>query len=78
MLVQSGNVIVDYDTSGMGENSVGLCKCGYTKDVEKNCDGSHKTVKAVKEEITRKIESVPAETIAAEVKLVTINIVKNA
>jgi hypothetical protein len=57
---------------------MGKCKCGFTKDLEQNCDGSHKTVKAVKEEITRKIESAPEGTIAKDVKLVTIDIVKNA
>lgn len=56
---------------------MGLCKCGFTKDIEKNCDGSHKTVKAVKEEITRKIESVPVNNTADEFKLVAINIIKN-
>lgn len=34
------------------------CKCGYTKDIEKNCDGSHKTVKAVKEELIKKIDEI--------------------
>jgi hypothetical protein len=57
---------------------MGQCKCGFTKDIEKNCDGSHKTVKAVKEEITRKIESASTEIIAENIKLVTIDIVKNA
>ena len=47
---------------------MGQCKCGFTKDAEKNCDGSHKTVKAVKEEITRKIESASTEIIAENIK----------
>lgn len=57
---------------------MGQCKCGFTKDLENNCDGSHKTVKAVKEEITRKIEAVSIENTAADFKLVAIDIVKNA
>lgn len=57
---------------------MGQCKCGFTKDVEKNCDGSHKTVKAVKEEITKKIEAVSVENTASDFKLVAIDIVKNA
>jgi len=57
---------------------MGQCKCGFTKDVEKNCDGSHKTVKAVKEEITKKIEGVSVENTASDFKLVAIDIVKNA
>lgn len=36
---------------------MGLCKCGFTKDVEKNCDGSHKTVKAVREKIAEEIDA---------------------
>lgn len=36
---------------------MGQCKCGHTRDVEKNCDGTHKVVKAVKEEIANKIDS---------------------
>ncbi len=57
---------------------MGKCKCGFTKDVENNCDGSHKTVKAVKEEITKKIEAVSVENTASDFKLVAIDIVKNA
>jgi hypothetical protein len=56
---------------------MGKCKCGFTKDAEQNCDGSHKTVKAVKEEITKKIEAVSVENTAADFKLVAIDIVKN-
>lgn len=56
---------------------MGKCKCGFTKDLEQNCDGSHKTVKAVKEEITKKIEEISVENSAEDVKLVAINIIKN-
>lgn len=38
---------------------MGQCKCGHTRDAEKNCDGSHKVVKAVREEIAQKIEATP-------------------
>ena len=41
----------------MGEGTMGQCRCGYTRDVEKNCDGTHKVVKAVKEDIANKIDS---------------------
>ena len=34
------------------------CKCGYTKDIEKNCDGSHKTVKKVKDDILKKVDEI--------------------
>lgn len=35
---------------------MGQCRCGHTRDIEKNCDGTHKVVKAVKEEIANKID----------------------
>jgi hypothetical protein len=31
------------------------CTCGYTRDEEKNCDGTHKVVKAVKVELAEKL-----------------------
>lgn len=34
------------------------CKCGYTNDTENNCDGTHKTVKKVKQDLFKKIEEV--------------------
>ena len=34
---------------------MGQCKCGHTRDAEKNCDGTHKVVKAIKQEITDKM-----------------------
>jgi CDGSH-type Zn-finger protein len=34
---------------------MGACQCGYTRDEEKNCDGTHKVVKAVKEDIAAKL-----------------------
>ena len=37
---------------------MGQCKCGHTRDAEKNCDGTHKVVKAVKEQIAQKIEAI--------------------
>ena len=36
---------------------MGQCKCGYTRDTEKNCDGTHKVVKAVREQISKDIEA---------------------
>lgn len=35
---------------------MGQCICGHTRDAEKNCDGTHKVVKAVREEIANEIE----------------------
>jgi hypothetical protein len=34
------------------------CKCGFTKDLSNNCDGSHKIVKAVREQIVKDIEAI--------------------
>ena len=36
---------------------MGACGCGYTTDPEKNCNGTHKIVKAVKEDIIAKLEA---------------------
>ena len=37
---------------------MGSCVCTYTKDEEKNCDGTHKVVKAVREQIAKEIENI--------------------
>jgi CDGSH-type Zn-finger protein len=42
-------------TSIRNEIFMGACQCGYTRDEEKNCDGTHKVVKAVKEDIAAKL-----------------------
>jgi CDGSH-type Zn-finger protein len=34
---------------------MGACQCGHTRDEEKNCDGTHKVVKAVKEDMAEKL-----------------------
>lgn len=36
---------------------MGACQCGYTRDEEKNCDGTHKVVKAVKADLAEKLET---------------------
>ena len=36
---------------------MGACACGYTTDPEKNCNGTHKVVKAVKEDLAVKLEA---------------------
>jgi hypothetical protein len=35
---------------------MGTCKCGYSTDPEKNCNGTHNVVKAVKQDIITKLE----------------------
>ena len=36
---------------------MGACVCGHTRDEEKNCDGTHKVVKAVKADLAEKLEA---------------------
>ena len=36
---------------------MGACTCGYSTDPEKNCNGTHKVVKAVKEDLAIKLEA---------------------
>lgn len=33
------------------------CKCGFSTDEEKNCNGTHNVVKAVRESIAKEIEA---------------------
>ena len=37
---------------------MGSCICNHTRDEEKNCDGTHKVIKAIREEIAKEIESI--------------------
>ncbi|MEI6038291.1 MAG: hypothetical protein WCQ52_01255 [Actinomycetes bacterium] len=34
---------------------MGLCQCGYSTDPEKNCNGTHKVVAAVKADVATKL-----------------------
>ena len=36
-------------------NTLSACTCGYSTDPEKNCNGTHKVVKAVKEDMAEKL-----------------------
>jgi hypothetical protein len=36
---------------------MGACVCGYTTDPEKNCNGTHNVVKAVKADLIAKLEA---------------------
>ena len=38
-------------------HAMGACVCGYSTDPEKNCNGTHKVVKAVKEDLAVKLEA---------------------
>lgn len=37
---------------------MGTCKCGFSTDEEKNCNGTHNVVKAVKDSIAEEIEKI--------------------
>jgi CDGSH-type Zn-finger protein len=59
--------------------AMGQCRCGFTRDLEKNCDGTHKVVKAVKDDIINKIEAIEIEdsvTNAVGMKAMVIKVVK--
>ncbi len=59
--------------------AMGQCRCGFTRDLEKNCDGTHKVVKAVKDELVKKIEAIEIEdsvTNAVGMKTMAIKVVK--
>lgn len=34
------------------------CKCGYTTDAENNCNGTHKVVRQVKQDLIKKIDEI--------------------
>jgi hypothetical protein len=40
---------------------MGKCKCGFTTDAEQNCNGTHKVVSAVREQIAKEIEALEIE-----------------
>lgn len=41
---------------------MGQCKCGFTTDPENNCNGTHKVVKAVREQIAKEIEDIEIQS----------------
>jgi hypothetical protein len=40
-----------------GALKMGACACGYTTDPDKNCNGTHNVVKAVKADLIAKLEA---------------------
>ena len=36
---------------------MGACQCGYSTDPEKNCNGTHNVVRAVKADLIAKLEA---------------------
>lgn len=41
---------------------MGTCKCGFSTDPEKNCNGTHNVVKEVREQIAKDIENISLES----------------
>jgi hypothetical protein len=42
--------------------TMGTCKCGFSTDAEKNCNGTHNVVKAVREQIAKDIEAIEIQS----------------
>lgn len=58
---------------------MGACTCGYTTDKEGQCNGTHKAIKRLREDIVGKIEEIPIEssvTNALGMKIQAIKVVK--
>jgi hypothetical protein len=36
---------------------MGTCSCGYTTDPDKNCNGTHKAIRALKAKIVEELKS---------------------
>ena len=47
---------------------MGTCGCGYTTDVNKNCNGTHRVVQAVKADIVKDLEANGFAEASAHVK----------
>tara|TARA_R100001443_G_C3295483_1_gene163913 strand:- start:302 stop:658 length:357 start_codon:yes stop_codon:yes gene_type:complete len=48
------------------EKKVKKCGCGNTKNPDGNCDGSHKKIKEIKEEVNQQIPEVLTKTVNVE------------
>ena len=59
---------------------MGTCKCGFSTDEEKNCNGTHNIVRAVKNSIIEEIEKIdlntPAQLNALGMKMLVLDIIK--
>jgi hypothetical protein len=55
------------------------CKCGFTRDPDNKCNGTHKVVQSVRDDIVAKIEALPVEyayTNALGMKMMAIKVAK--
>jgi hypothetical protein len=55
---------------------MGQCKCGHTRDAEENCDGTHKVVKAVREQIAADIEDLIDPPPIDEIDYIIVDVIK--
>ena len=46
-----------HPNSSEEREKMGACQCGYSTDEEKNCNGTHKVVQAVKKDMAEKLEA---------------------
>ena len=51
-----------------GEFIMGTCGCGYTTDANKNCNGTHRVVQAVKADLAKELAANGFAEAAAHVK----------
>jgi hypothetical protein len=50
-------IALEFASTQQGRTTMGACGCGYTTDPEKNCNGTHHVVKAVKADLIAKLEA---------------------
>lgn len=59
---------------------MGTCKCGFSTDEEKNCNGTHNVVKEVRNSIIEEIEKIdinsPSQLNALGMKMLVLDIVR--
>jgi hypothetical protein len=53
----NSEVKTTYQQARRRVTTMGICTCGYTTDPEKNCNGTHRVVRAVKADIAEKLEA---------------------
>jgi hypothetical protein len=56
-MLRTSAVHLEFSYYNKGETIMGACGCGYTTDPEKNCNGTHNVVKAVKADLIAKLEA---------------------
>jgi hypothetical protein len=59
---------------------MGTCKCGFSTDEDKNCNGTHNVVKEIRDSIIKQIEEIdinsPSQLNALGMKMLVLDIVR--